>query len=96
LKSAATLTRGIKPCDKVSSFRGANTLLQGQQNKHRREDIEDRSQKADQQEDKSIRSKEGQTQIREDEITRDKRTRAEEPGPLRDATSEGQNTLMES
>jgi hypothetical protein len=30
-KTAATLTREIKPCDKVSSFRGANTLLQGQQ-----------------------------------------------------------------
>jgi hypothetical protein len=31
LETAATLTREIKPYDKVSSFRGANILLQGQQ-----------------------------------------------------------------
>jgi hypothetical protein len=60
LKSAATLTREMKPYDKVSSFRGANTLLQGQQNKNR-------TQKADQQADKSSISKEGPTQIREDQ-----------------------------
>jgi hypothetical protein len=39
------------------------------------------------------RSKEGPTQIREDEITGHQRTRAEEPRPLRDKTSEGQSTL---
>jgi hypothetical protein len=32
-------------------------------------------------------------QIREGQIKGDQRTRAEEPGPLRDATSEGQSTL---
>jgi hypothetical protein len=52
-----------------------------------------RSQKADQQADKSSRSKERPTQIREDEIKGDPRTRAEEPGKLRDPTSEGQSTL---
>jgi hypothetical protein len=95
LETAATLTREIKPWDKVSSFPGVNTILQGQKNKNRtqKEITDDRSQKADQQADKSSRSKEGPTQIREDEITGDQRIRAEEPGPLRDTTSEGQSTL---
>jgi hypothetical protein len=96
LKSAATLTREIKPYYRVSSFRGANTLLQGQQNKGRtqKEQItEGRLQKAVQQTDKSSRSKVGPTQIRENQIKGVQRTRAEEPGPLRDATSEGQTTL---
>jgi hypothetical protein len=82
----------MKSYDKESSFRGANILLQRQQNKdrtHRRENTEDRSQKAD----KSSRSKEGPTQTTEDEITGDPGIRAEQPGPLRDATSEGHNTL---
>jgi hypothetical protein len=55
----------MKPYDKVSSLQGANTLLQGQQRNGQNTD--DRSQKANQQADKSI-SKEGPTQIREDEI----------------------------
>jgi hypothetical protein len=86
----------MKPYDMMSSFRGVNTLLQGQQNKGRtkKEITEERTQKADQQTDKSSRSKEGPTQMREDEITGDPRIRStEEPGPLRDATSEGQSTL---
>jgi hypothetical protein len=41
----------------------------------------------------SSRSKKGPTQITEGEITGDPRSRAEEPGPLRDTTSEGHNTL---
>jgi hypothetical protein len=51
----------MKPYDMVSSFRGANTLLQGQQNKGRRDrrektekrDHRRRTEKADQQGDKS-------------------------------------------
>jgi hypothetical protein len=35
LETAATLTREMKPYDMMSSFRGANALLQGQQNKGR-------------------------------------------------------------
>jgi hypothetical protein len=58
----------MKPYDKVSSFRGANTLLQGQQNKRGR-------------------------QKTEDEITGDPRRKAEEPGLLRDTTSEGHSKL---
>jgi hypothetical protein len=81
----------MKPYDMVSSLRGANTLLQGQQRTKthtEKRDTEERSQKVD----KSSRSKDGPTHIREDEITGDPRTRAEEPGPLRD-TSEGLRTL---
>jgi hypothetical protein len=52
----------MKPYDKVSSLLGTNTLLQGQQING--QNTEDRSQKAD----KSSRSKEGPTQIREDKI----------------------------
>jgi hypothetical protein len=81
----------MKSWDKVSSLRGAHTLLQGQQDENR--NTEERSQKADQQADISSRPKEGPTQIREDGIKGDQRTRAEEPGPLRDITSEGQSTL---
>jgi hypothetical protein len=80
----------MKSYDKVSSLRGVNTLLQGQQingQTHRRENTEDKSQKAD----KSSRSKERPTQIRP--AQRKSKARAEEPGPLRDATSEGQSTL---
>jgi hypothetical protein len=40
----------MKPWDKMSSFRGANTLFQGQQNKGR-SDREERSQKRDQRSD---------------------------------------------
>jgi hypothetical protein len=81
----------MKPYDKVSSFRGVNTYFRGgrikaeQRRKNRqikRQHREERTQKADQQGDKSSRSKEGPTQIREDEITGDQRIRAEEPGPL--------------
>jgi hypothetical protein len=74
----------MKPYDKVSSLWGANTLLQGQQNKNRKEkrtDHKSQINKADHQE----RSKK--------QIKGDQRTRAVEPGPLRDATSEGQSTL---
>jgi hypothetical protein len=51
----------MKPYNKLSSFRGTNTLLQGQQNKGRTQKeyiTEERSQKASQQADKSSRSKE--------------------------------------
>jgi hypothetical protein len=41
-----------------------------------------RSQKADQQADKNSISKEGPTQISEDQIKGDQRTRTEEPGLL--------------
>jgi hypothetical protein len=52
-----------------------------------------RSQEADQQADKISRSKERPTQIREDQIKEDQRAKAEGPGPLRDAMSEGHSTL---
>jgi hypothetical protein len=49
----------MKTYDKVSSLRGASTLFQEQQiNGH---NTDDRSQKADQQADKSSRSKDGPT-----------------------------------
>jgi hypothetical protein len=75
----------MKPCDEMSSLRGANTLLQGQQKIKTEED----SSTAD----KSSRSNERPTEMREGHIKGDQRTRAEEPGPLRNATSEGQSTL---
>jgi outer membrane receptor for ferric coprogen and ferric-rhodotorulic acid len=51
LKSAATLTREMKAYDKVSSLRGPNTLLQGQQNKGRgqRANTEDKTQNTEEQ-----------------------------------------------
>jgi hypothetical protein len=70
----------MKPWDKVSSFRGANTLFQGQQNKdtqRRRQITEERSKERP------------ETQIKDDP-----RIRAEEPGPLRDTASEGPSTLQ--
>jgi hypothetical protein len=46
LETTATLARGMKPWDKASSFRDANTLFQGQQNKDReRETREERTQR---------------------------------------------------
>jgi hypothetical protein len=79
----------MKPCDKMPSLWGANTLIQGQQIKteHRREITEDGSQKADQQADKCSRSMEVPTQIGEDQTQGDQRTREEESGPLRQAKS---------
>jgi hypothetical protein len=68
LESAATLTREMKPYDKVSSLRGANTLLQGQQingqnteDKHRRQSnrqIKAADQRRDQHRSEKTRSKE--------------------------------------
>jgi hypothetical protein len=81
LETAATLTRGIKPYDKVSSLRGSNTLLWEQQNKIRRQNTQKRG-----------HGREIKTQIREDQIKEDPRTRTEEPGPRRDAKSKGQST----
>jgi hypothetical protein len=68
----------MKSYDKVSSFRGANTLFQGQQNKgrsdrkkrYKREKREEKSHKRDQSCDQRP----------------DPRRRAEEPRPLRDRT----------
>jgi hypothetical protein len=78
----------MKLYDKVSSLRGAKILLHGQQingQTHR----EGRSPKVVTEQTTEERSKERpETQIKED-----KRTRAEEPGPLRDTTSEGHSTL---
>jgi hypothetical protein len=66
LESAATLTREMKSYDKVTSLRGANTLLQGQQ-------INGQStQKADQQADKSSRPKETNTDQRRPDPRRSK------------------------
>jgi hypothetical protein len=72
----------MKPWGKVSSFRGANTQFEAQQTNgqtHRdsRENTEQRGET------------QPETQIKEDPSSRSK----EEPGPLRDAKSEGHNTL---
>jgi hypothetical protein len=71
----------MKPWDEVSYFQDTDTLLQGQQNKGRSDREErswkNRSQKRDQKSDQRP----------------DPRIRAEEPGPLRDTTSEGPSTL---
>jgi hypothetical protein len=86
--------REMKPWGEVSSFRGANTLFEGQQinihthththtyiHTHRRETWERHTEE---------RSKERpETQMKEDPSSRSK----EEPGPLRDTTSEGPSTL---
>jgi hypothetical protein len=82
----------MKPWVQVSSFRGANTLFQGQQingQRQRRETLKRETEERSPKEITEERSKERpETQIKEDP-----RTRADETGPLRDATSEGQSTL---
>jgi hypothetical protein len=84
LKSAATLTRETKPFKKVFSYQSGEDLLN-------RVDFDRRQ--INEEQITQGRSKERSTQIREDQIKGDQRTIAEEPGPLRDATSEGQRTL---
>jgi hypothetical protein len=83
----------MKPYDKVSSFRGANTLFQKQQNKNRTQKREHTERRRSPKENTEEITEERPTPTTEDGITGDRRTRAEEPGPLRDATSEGQRTL---
>jgi hypothetical protein len=67
----------MKQWGEVSSFRGANTLFEGQQINGEKRVTEERSKERP------------ETQIKEDPSSRSK----EEPGPLRDTTSEGPNTL---
>jgi hypothetical protein len=91
LESAATLTWEIKPYDKVSSLRGANTLLQGQQNKNRDKRVDHRRQI-----NRQIKAADSRRDQHRSEKTRPKEIKgpgAEEPGPFRDTTSEGQSTL---
>jgi hypothetical protein len=98
----------MQPWGKVSSFRGANTLFEGQQihghgqikrghrekrdREKRREErihIEERHRREDKdRRDTQQREERSKTQIKEDPSNRFK----EEPGPLRDITSEGHNT----
>jgi hypothetical protein len=73
----------MKSYDVVSSLQGANTLLRGQQINGQDTQKEITEQITEE------RSKERP----ETQIKGDQRTRAEEPGPLRDATSEDQSTL---
>jgi hypothetical protein len=79
----------MKPYDKMSPFQDANTLLQKQQNKNRREiKREHREERSPKKNTEQITEERPETQIKEDP-----RTRAEGLGPLRDTTSEGQSTL---
>jgi hypothetical protein len=78
----------MKPYDMVSSFRGANTLFKGQQNEGRSEIKRTlRRQKRKQQKTDHRREIKGATR------DADQRTRAEEPGPPLDTTSEGHCSL---
>jgi hypothetical protein len=71
----------MKPGGKMSSIRVANTVYEGQQ-------INGQTQRREE-ERREEKRREIKTQIKEDPSSRSK----EEPGPLRDTTSEGPSTL---
>jgi hypothetical protein len=83
----------MQPWGEVSSIRGANTRFEGHQingqtHRERREDTHRREITEEQITEE--RSKERP----ETQIKGDPRSRAEEPRPLRDTTSEGPSTLL--
>jgi hypothetical protein len=89
----------MKPSGMVSSFPGANTLLQGQQingQTQSEERYRRQKQKTDhrRQINKQIKAADPRRdRHRSEKMQGDQRIRAEEPGPLRDTTSEGPSTL---
>jgi hypothetical protein len=83
----------MKPWGNESSFPRANTIFEGQQlngQTHREDRRREETEKRDHGRTYHRREIKGATR---EQIQGDPRIRAEEPGPLRDTTSEGQITL---